>query len=124
MRIGTTPAAREQALAGVLGLLERVEAFIAGHAGQEAAAKAVAVACQVRDQDVAGPRAAGAGLAETVAEVLVEGQGPLLQTGGGRVVPGQFTDAAQVPEGAGLAETVAEVLVEDQGSLQQAGGAG
>jgi hypothetical protein len=46
------PAAREQALAGVLGLLERVEAFIAGQAGQEAAAKAVAVACQVRDQDV------------------------------------------------------------------------
>ena len=46
------PAAREQALAGVLGLLERVEAFIAGQAGEEAAAKAVAVACQVRDQDV------------------------------------------------------------------------
>jgi len=46
------PAAREQALAGVLGLLERVEAFIAGQAGEEAAAEAVAVACQVRDQDV------------------------------------------------------------------------
>jgi hypothetical protein len=46
------PAARDQALAGVLGLLERVEAFIAGQAGEEAAAKAVAVACQVRDQDV------------------------------------------------------------------------
>ena len=43
------PAAREQALAGVLGLLE---AFLAGQAGQQAAAKAVAVACQVRDQDV------------------------------------------------------------------------
>ncbi len=46
------PAARERALAGVLGLLERVEAFIAGQAGQEAAAMAVRVACQVRDQDV------------------------------------------------------------------------
>ena len=46
------PAAREQALAGVLGLLERVEAFIAGQAGEQAAAQAVAVACQVRDQDV------------------------------------------------------------------------
>jgi hypothetical protein len=33
------PAARDQALAGVLGLLERVEAFIAGQAGEEAAAK-------------------------------------------------------------------------------------
>ena len=49
------PAAREQALAGVLGLLERVEAFIAGQAGEQAAAKAVAVACQVRDQDVDCP---------------------------------------------------------------------
>ena len=46
------PAAREQALAGVLGLLERVEAFIAGQAGEQAAATAVAVAGQVRDQDV------------------------------------------------------------------------
>ncbi len=46
------PAARDQALAQVLGLLERVEAFIAGQAGQEAAAMAVRVACQVRDQDV------------------------------------------------------------------------
>ena len=49
------PAARDQALAGVLGLLERVEAFIAGQAGEQAAAKAVAVACQVRDQDVDCP---------------------------------------------------------------------
>ena len=46
------PGARDGALAGVLGLLERVEAFIAGQAGEEAAAKAAAVACQVRDQDV------------------------------------------------------------------------
>jgi transposase len=46
------PAARDQALAGVLGLLDRVEAFLAGQAGSEAAAEAVAVARQVRDQDV------------------------------------------------------------------------
>ena len=44
--------AREAALAQVLGLLETVEAFIAGQAGQEAAATAVAVARQVREQDV------------------------------------------------------------------------
>jgi transposase len=51
------PAAREEALAVVLGLLDRVEAFIAGQAGDEAAATAVAFACQVRDQDadLAGP---------------------------------------------------------------------
>jgi hypothetical protein len=51
------PAARDQALAQVLGLLERVEAFIAGQVGHQAAAAAVAVARQVRDQDVdlAGP---------------------------------------------------------------------
>jgi len=36
----------------VLGLLDRAEAFIAGQAGDEAAAEAVAVARQVRDQDV------------------------------------------------------------------------
>ncbi len=46
------PAARDQALAGVLGLLDRVEAFIAGAAGDEAAAAAAAAARQVRDQDV------------------------------------------------------------------------
>jgi DDE family transposase len=46
------PAARDQALAGVLGLLDRVEAFIAGQAGDEAAAEAVAAARQVRDQDI------------------------------------------------------------------------
>jgi hypothetical protein len=46
------PAARDGALAEVLGLLERVEAFIAGQAGDETAAEAVAVARQVRDQDV------------------------------------------------------------------------
>ena len=45
------PAARDQALAQILGLLDQVEAFIAGQAGDEAAA-AVAVARQVRDQDV------------------------------------------------------------------------
>jgi transposase len=51
------PAARNAALAVVLGLLDQVEAFIAGQAGDEAAAAAVAVARQVRDQDVdlAGP---------------------------------------------------------------------
>jgi hypothetical protein len=45
------PAARDAALAQVLGLLDRVEAFLAGQAGDQAAA-AAAVACQVRDQDV------------------------------------------------------------------------
>jgi transposase len=51
------PAARDEALAVVLGLLGRVEAFIAAQAGDEAAAGAVRVARQVRDQDVdlAGP---------------------------------------------------------------------
>jgi hypothetical protein len=51
------PAARDQALARVLGLLDRVEAFIAGQGGDQAAATAVAAARQVRDQDVdlAGP---------------------------------------------------------------------
>jgi len=46
------PAARDDALAVVLGLLDQVEAFIAGQAGAQAAAAAVAAACQVRDQDV------------------------------------------------------------------------
>jgi hypothetical protein len=46
------PAARDDALAVVLGLLDQVEAFIAGQAGDQAAAAAVAAACQVRDQDV------------------------------------------------------------------------
>jgi DDE family transposase/transposase-like protein DUF772 len=46
------PAARDAALAEVLGLLARVEAFLGGQAGGEAAAAAVAVARQVRDQDV------------------------------------------------------------------------
>ena len=51
------PAARDQALAQVLGFLDQVEAFVAGWAGEEAAATAVAVARQVRDQDadVTGP---------------------------------------------------------------------
>src|SRR5690348_5439966 len=51
------PAARDAALAEVLVLLARVEAFLAGQAGDEAAAAGVAVARQVRDQDVdlAGP---------------------------------------------------------------------
>jgi transposase len=44
--------ALRKALGGVLGLLERGEAFVAGHAGDEAAATAVAAARQVRDQDV------------------------------------------------------------------------
>ena len=46
------PAARDEALAQVLGLLERVEAFVASSFGDQAAATAVAVARQVRDQDV------------------------------------------------------------------------
>ena len=46
------PAARDDALAGVLGLLDRVEAFVAGWAGEQAAATAVQAARQVRDQDV------------------------------------------------------------------------
>ena len=46
------PGRPGRGLAGVLGLLARVEAFIAGQAGDEAAAAAVAVARQVRDQDV------------------------------------------------------------------------
>jgi transposase len=46
------PAARDRALAGVLGLLDRVEAFVARQFSDPAAAKAVAVARQVRDQDV------------------------------------------------------------------------
>ena len=51
------PAARAVALAQVLGFLDQVEAFVAGWAGDQAAAAAVAVARQVRDQDVdlAGP---------------------------------------------------------------------
>jgi Transposase DDE domain/Transposase domain (DUF772) len=46
------PAARDAALAEVLGLLDQVEAFVAGSAGEQAAAAAVAVARQVCDQDV------------------------------------------------------------------------
>jgi hypothetical protein len=46
------PATRDEALARVLGLLDQVEAFGAGQAGGPAAASAVAVARQVRDQDV------------------------------------------------------------------------
>ena len=46
------PAARQEALAQVLGLLGQVESFVAGYAGDQAAAGAVAVACQVRDQDM------------------------------------------------------------------------
>jgi transposase len=46
------PAARDAALAEVLGLLDRVEAFTASQDGDAAAAAAVAVARQVRDQDV------------------------------------------------------------------------
>jgi transposase len=51
------PAARDEALARVLGLLDQVGAFVAGQAGDEAAAVAVAAARQVCDQDVdlAGP---------------------------------------------------------------------
>jgi hypothetical protein len=51
------PAARDGALAEVLGFLDQVEAFAAGQPGDQAAAQAVAVAREVRDQDVdlAGP---------------------------------------------------------------------
>ena len=51
------PAARDLASAQVLGLLDQVEAFVAGCYGDQAAAAAVAAARQVRDQDVdlAGP---------------------------------------------------------------------
>jgi Transposase DDE domain len=46
------PAGRDQALAEVPGLLDQVGAFIAGQAGDQAAAAVVAVARQIRDQDV------------------------------------------------------------------------
>jgi transposase len=46
------PAARDEALAQVLGLLDRVEAFIAAAAGSDAARARLQVAHQVRDQDV------------------------------------------------------------------------
>jgi Transposase DDE domain/Transposase domain (DUF772) len=46
------PAARDEALAQVLGFLDQVETFTASQAGDQAAASAVAVARQVRDQDV------------------------------------------------------------------------
>jgi DDE family transposase len=51
------PAARDAALARVLGFLDQVGAFVAGRYGDQAAARAVQVARQVRDQDVdlAGP---------------------------------------------------------------------
>ena len=43
------PAARDAALARLLGLLDQVEAFTAGQAADLAAATAVAAARQVRD---------------------------------------------------------------------------
>jgi Transposase DDE domain/Transposase domain (DUF772) len=46
------PAARDEALAEVLGFLDQVEAFAAARYDDETAAAAVAVARQVRDQDV------------------------------------------------------------------------
>jgi transposase len=46
------PATAGQALTQVLGLLDQVEAFVAGWAGDQVAAAAVAAARQVRDQDV------------------------------------------------------------------------
>src|SRR6266851_8003170 len=45
------PATAGQALSQVLGLLDQVEAFIAGAAGGDAAAALLATARQVRDQD-------------------------------------------------------------------------
>jgi hypothetical protein len=54
------PATTGQALSQVLGLLDQVEAFIAGAAGGDAAAALLATARQVRGQDVdlTGPAAA------------------------------------------------------------------
>ncbi len=51
------PAARDAALAQVLGFLDQVGTFTAGWAGEEAAASVLAAARQARDQDVdlAGP---------------------------------------------------------------------
>ena len=51
------PAARDQALAQVLGLLDQVEAFLTAAAGSGVARACLQVARQVRDQDVdlAGP---------------------------------------------------------------------
>jgi DDE family transposase/transposase-like protein DUF772 len=46
------PVARDHALTEVLGLVDRVEAFVAGQAGDQAAAAAVRTARQVRDQDI------------------------------------------------------------------------
>jgi hypothetical protein len=46
------PAARDRTLAQVLGFLDQVEAFAARQPGGQAAVAAVAVARQVRDQDV------------------------------------------------------------------------
>ena len=46
------PAARDQALAQVLGLLDQVEAFITATAGSGAARACLQVAHQVQDQDV------------------------------------------------------------------------
>ena len=43
------PAARDQALAQVLGLLDRVEAFITAAAGSDVARACLQVARQVRD---------------------------------------------------------------------------
>jgi transposase len=62
------PAARDGALAEVLGFLDQVEAFAAGHyGGHAAAAAAVAVARQVRDQD-AGSCGPGPSLRREVAK--------------------------------------------------------
>ncbi len=52
MRTGMTRPPGITALAEVLGLLDRVDAFVAGQAGDEAAAAAVTTARQVRDQDI------------------------------------------------------------------------
>jgi Transposase DDE domain len=46
------PVARDHALTEVLGLADRVEAFVAGQAGDQGAAAAVRTARQVRDQDI------------------------------------------------------------------------
>ena len=46
------PATADHALAQVLVCLDAVQTFLAGHLGEDTAAAAVAVAAQVRDQDI------------------------------------------------------------------------
>ncbi|HLG73269.1 MAG TPA: IS1182 family transposase [Chloroflexota bacterium] len=61
------PAARETALAAVLGMVAQVEAWLGSQAHTPAVDAALAVAAQVREQDVAHPGAGGAALRQGVA---------------------------------------------------------